>query len=80
MIEVRTRGNHTKKVVKYRESRDSTEQNFEILKNSDVLVGTPASWFFRISMLLRPYDKIKDVLYAENLSNIPGYPETYWHC
>ena len=55
-------------------------KNFEILKNSDVLVGTPASWFFRISMLLRPYDKIKDVLYAENLNNIPGYPESYWHC
>ena len=55
-------------------------KNFEILKNSDVLVGTPASWFFRISMLLRPYDKIKDVLYSENLSNIPGYPEAYWHC
>ncbi len=37
MIEVRTRGNHTKKVVKYKESRDSTEQNFEILKNSKFL-------------------------------------------
>jgi hypothetical protein len=54
-------------------------KNFEILKNSNVLVGTPASWFFRISMLLRPYTKIKDVIYSEDLKNIPGYPEAYWH-
>lgn len=55
-------------------------KNFHILKNSNVLVGTPASWFFRISMLLRDYDKIHDVIYAEDLNNIPGYPEYYYHC
>jgi hypothetical protein len=30
-------------------------------------------------MLLRPYTKIKDVIYSEDLKNIPGYPEAYWH-
>lgn len=55
-------------------------KNFYILKNSKVLVGSPASWFFRISMLLRPYSKIKDVVYSENLSEIPGYPNAYYHC
>ena len=55
-------------------------KNFSILKNSNVLIGTPASWFFRISMLLRPYTKIKDVLYSEDIHNIPGYPTSYYHC
>lgn len=55
-------------------------KNFHILKNSKVLVGSPASWFFRISMLLRPYSKIKDIVYAEDLSGIPGYPIAYYHC
>jgi hypothetical protein len=55
-------------------------KNFFILKNSVVLVGTPASWFYRISHLLRDYDKIADVIYSENLDNIPNYPNNYWHC
>lgn len=55
-------------------------KNFNILKNSKVLVGTPASWFFRIAMLLKPYSKIKNVIYAEDLSQIPRYPEAYDHC
>jgi len=55
-------------------------KNFYILKNSNVIVGTPASWFFRISMLLKDYEDIQNVIYAEDLNGIPGYPEAYYHC
>jgi hypothetical protein len=55
-------------------------KNFHILSRSDVLIGTPASWFFRISMLLRPYMNISNILYAESLERIPNYPVSYYHC
>ena len=55
-------------------------KNIHILSHSSYLIGTKASWFFRISQLLRDYDKISAHAQAEAVDNIPGYPHHYCFC
>lgn len=55
-------------------------KNIHILKNSQLLAGTRASWFFRVSQLLRDYDDLGKFIQSEPLDNIPGYPEGYMSC
>jgi hypothetical protein len=72
-----------KKIVDYSDFNEeliNALKNLTIISKSSYLIGSPASWFFRMGQLLMDYNKIQNVRYAEDLNNIYDWPGAYEFC